>query len=104
MTSERRISERVKFGHGISVRMMALDGTWSRKCSMQDVSEVGARLVVEGSFEGLDLKEFYLVLSTIGQAHRRCSMVWVSDSEIGVSFIRPELQRGAKPSADAMVE
>jgi hypothetical protein len=39
---------------------MAIDGTWRRDCSMQDVSETGARLSIRDSIEGLKLKEFFL--------------------------------------------
>ncbi|MGB8118186.1 MAG: hypothetical protein WCF56_05575, partial [Pseudolabrys sp.] len=40
--------------------MMAIDGTWQRPCTMQDVSETGAKLIAGGSIEGLPLKEFFL--------------------------------------------
>ena len=38
---------------------------------MVDVSDTGARLTVDGSIEGLNLKEFFLLLSTMGKAYRR---------------------------------
>ena len=41
--------------------MMAIDGTWRRPCTLEDVSETGARLTVDGSIEGLPLKEFFLL-------------------------------------------
>jgi len=53
-----RKSERVDFERGIPVYMMGIDGTWRRDCLMIDVSQTGARLLIEGSLEGLDLKEF----------------------------------------------
>jgi len=52
-----RKSGRVDFERGIPVYMMGIDGTWRRECMMIDVSQTGARLLVEGSLEGLDLKE-----------------------------------------------
>ena len=48
------------------------------------VPQTGARLQVEGSFEGLDLREFFLLLSSTGVAFRRCQMVRVAGEEIGV--------------------
>jgi hypothetical protein len=42
---------------------------------MIDVSQTGARLLIEGSLEGLDLKEFFLLLSSTGLAYRRCELV-----------------------------
>jgi hypothetical protein len=38
---------------------MAIDGTWRRPYTMEDVSETGARLTVDGSIEGLPLKDFF---------------------------------------------
>jgi hypothetical protein len=64
-----RKSGRVDFERGIPVYMMGIDGTWRRDCMMIDVSQTGARLVIEGSLEGLDLKEFFLLLSSTGLAN-----------------------------------
>lgn len=82
-----RKSGRVDFERGIPVYMMGIDGTWRRDCMMVDVSQTGARLHVEGSFEGLDLKEFFLLLSSTGVAFRRCQMVRVDGDQIGVRFL-----------------
>ena len=49
----------------------------------------GAKLTVAGSIEGLPLKEFFLVLSTMGQAYRRCQLAWVNGDQVGVVFIKP---------------
>ena len=51
------------FERGFPVNIMAIDGTWRRSCTMLDVSEGGARLSIDGSVEGLVLKEFFLLLS-----------------------------------------
>ena len=64
---ENRRANRVVFERGFAANMMAIDGTWRRPCTMQDVSETGARLTVDGSIEGLQLKEFFLLLSTMGK-------------------------------------
>jgi hypothetical protein len=58
MAFGNRKSERVNFERGIHVYIMGIDGTWRRDCLMIDVSQTGARLCVEGSLEGLNLKEF----------------------------------------------
>ena len=73
-----RKSERVNFERGIQVYIMGIDGTWRRDCMMIDVSQTGARLRIEEFFEGLDLKEFFLLLSSTGLAYRRCQLVRVS--------------------------
>src|SRR5260370_2384699 len=70
MATERRKGERVTFERGIPAHMMGIDGTWRRDCIMEDVSETGAKLTVEGSVEGLHLKEFFLLLSPTGLAYR----------------------------------
>jgi PilZ domain len=82
-----RKSGRVDFERGINVHMMGIDGTWRRNCLMIDVSQTGARLCVEGSLEGLDLKEFFLLLSSTGLAYRRCRLVRIAGDQIGVEFL-----------------
>ena len=82
-----RKSERVDFERGIPVHIMGIDGTWRRDCTMIDVSQTGARLCIEGSLEGLDLKEFFLLLSSTGLAYRRCQLVRIAGEQIGVRFL-----------------
>ena len=89
MVTERRKGERVTFERGIAAHMMGIDGTWRRDCTMEDVSETGAKLTVEGSVEGLHLKEFFLLLSSTGLAYRRCELAWVNGDQIGVNFLKP---------------
>jgi len=64
-----RKSQRVDFERGIRAYIVGIDGTWRRDCMMVDVSQTGARLCVEGSLEGLDFKEFFLLLSSTGLAY-----------------------------------
>ncbi|MBN9585603.1 MAG: pilus assembly protein PilZ [Afipia sp. 62-7] len=95
MSTEKRAKSRVNFERGITVRMLAIDGAWQRACEMLDVSEEGVLLRVQGNLSGLDLKEFFLVLSTTGTAHRRCSLAWVDGDRIGASFIRDKVKKTA---------
>lgn len=85
---DQRKTHRVVFERGFSANMMAIDGTWTRPCTMQDVSDTGAKLTVESSIKGLPLKEFFLVLSTVGKAYRRCQLAWVNGDQLGVVFIK----------------
>jgi PilZ domain len=107
MVAERRKGERVTFERGIAAQMMGIDGTWRRDCKMEDVSETGAKLTVEGSVEGLHLKEFFLLLSSTGLAYRRCELSWVNGDQIGVTFLKPgekkkkSSSRGAPQDAEA---
>ena len=41
---ELRKAKRVVFERGFAANMMAIDGTWRRPCTLEDVSETGARL------------------------------------------------------------
>jgi len=102
MTYGDRKSGRVDFERGIHVYIMGIDGTWRRDCMMIDVSQTGARLRIEGSLEGLDLKEFFLLLSSTGLAFRRCQMVRVTGDQIGVKFLaRDKFRKSPKrQSAD----
>jgi hypothetical protein len=93
MTYGDRKSERVDFERGVHVHIMGIDGTWRRDCMMIDVSQTGARLCVEGSLEGLDLKEFFLLLSSTGLAFRRCQMVRVDGDQIGIQFLARDKTR-----------
>lgn len=85
---EQRKQHRVVFERGFPVTIMAIDGTWRRSCTMKDVSDGGARLSIDGSVEGLFLKEFFLLLSSTGLAFRRCELAWVNGDELGVYFLK----------------
>src|ERR1035438_1974883 len=83
-----RKGTRVIFERAIDVQMMGIDGTWRRDCQLADVSASGARLIVPGSVEGLNLKEFFLILTPNGAAFRRCELIRVNGDEIGVRFLK----------------
>ncbi|MHC2177891.1 hypothetical protein ACVIQW_007278 [Bradyrhizobium diazoefficiens] len=67
--TDQRSNSRVVFERGIPAQMMGIDGTWRRDCTMEDVSQSGAKLTIDGSVEGLHLKEFFLLLSSTGLAY-----------------------------------
>jgi hypothetical protein len=98
MAPGKRGSERVDFERGIRVYIMGIDGTWRRNSVMFDVSQTGARLSVEGSIEGLDLEEFFLLLSSTGLAYRRCRMVRLAGDQIGVEFLTQDKIANKKKS------
>ena len=95
---EQRKQHRVVFERGYPVNIMAIDGTWRRNCTMLDVSEGGGRLVVDGSVQGLNLKEFFLLLSSTGLAFFRCELAWVNGEELGVSFLKQGRGRAKAPA------
>ena len=45
-------------------------------------------LNVEGSIQGLNLKEFFLLLSSTGLAYRRCELVRVNGTEMDIQFLK----------------
>lgn len=85
---ENQEGPRVIFEHPVPAQVMAIDGTWRRPCSLRAVSDTGATLEVEGSIQGLALKEFFLLLSSTGLAFRRCRLDRVDGDELEVSFLR----------------
>ena len=101
MVSERRKGERVVFERGINAHMMGIDGTWRRNCVVEDISELGAKLTVEGSIEGLHLKEFFLLLSSTGLAYRRCELAWVNGDQVGVNFLKHENKKKRRANSAA---
>ena len=99
-----RKSGRIEFERGINVYMMGIDGTWRRDCKMNDVSQTGARLTVDGSIDGLDLKEFFLLLSSTGLAFRRCRMVRIAGDQIGVEFLKQTADKSRRAANTARSE
>jgi hypothetical protein len=83
----KRKANRVRFEHKHTVSIMGVDGTWRRSCILLDASASGAKLEVEGSIEPLTAQEFFLVLSSTGLAFRRCELIWVDGSQVGVHFV-----------------
>jgi hypothetical protein len=83
-----RKTSRVSFDPAIDTFLMGIDGTWRRNCQLADISASGARLIVSGTIEGLNLQEFFLLLTPTGHAFRRCELVRVNGGEIGVRFLK----------------
>jgi hypothetical protein len=98
--------ERVTFSHGYGVCIMGIDGTWRRDCLLNAISDSDAILTVEGAIQGLNLKEFFLLLSSTGLAYRRCELVRVNGTEIHVAFLKGrsrEKRSGASPNQDSLI-
>lgn len=87
----------MNFARGISVKILAIDGTWQRDCEMLDVSDTGVLLQFSEHLAAFGLKEFFLVLSSRGRAHRRCQMVWTEDDRLGGTFIDNDGERKRSP-------
>lgn len=63
---KQRKDKRVAFERAIEARLMAIDGTWQRPCKIHDITEIGAKLVIDGAVTDIGQKEFFLVLSPMG--------------------------------------
>ena len=105
MSEDGKGVERVTFSRGYDVCIMAIDGTWRRDCQLNAISDNDAVLTVEGSIQGLNLKEFFLLLSSTGLAYRRCELVRVNGAEMDIQFLktRPRKRKGSS-SHDAMMD
>src|SRR6267154_103739 len=106
MTEESKGTERVTFSRGYDVCIMAIDGTWRRNCQLNAISDNDATLTVEGSIQGLNLKEFFLLLSSTGLAYRRCELVRVNGTEMDIRFLRGKTGKkrpGASSRTDEMM-
>jgi hypothetical protein len=100
MTADAKGPEQVTFSRGYGVCIMGIDGTWRRDCLLNAISDNDANLTVEGSIQDLNLKEFFLLLSSTGLAYRRCELVRVNGADIDVHFLKGK-QKKKKSGAPA---
>jgi hypothetical protein len=99
MSEEKKILDRVTLGRGQEVCIMGIDGTWRRDCLLNAISDNDAVLTVEGSIQGLNLKEFFLLLSSTGLAYRRCELVSVNGTEMEIQFVKSGASKKARAEA-----
>jgi hypothetical protein len=95
MKGESRKAARVQFDQVHPVNLMGVDGTWRRSCVLLDVSQTGAKLEIDGSPDVLRAREFFLLLSSTGLAFRRCELVWVDGTQVGVKFTSADKKKKA---------
>jgi len=68
-----------------TARIVADAATPPRPCAISDISDSGARIVLNSQ---ADLPEqFILLLTKEGRARRKCRVVWRSGSIVGVEFM-----------------
>jgi len=82
MFAERRKHQR--FSINRVARIQAEHGTFSRECTITDISESGARLFVTDA-ELPD--QFSLVISGEKPVREECRVVWRLGGEMGVTFV-----------------
>jgi hypothetical protein len=91
--AENREGKSVVFERGIDAYIMGIDGTWRCECTMDEVSEAGARLTINRPMDGLNLREFFLVLSSTGLAFRRCQLERVNGNKISATFVSQKVKK-----------
>ena len=83
--AELRRKSRRQFHYNASV---LLDGKSSpRPCAIADISETGARIMLEKECNLPD--RFILLLTRSGEARRHCRLVWRDGLAAGVEFPAP---------------
>src|SRR5512141_811300 len=103
MAEDVKGPERVTVSRGYGVCITGIDGTWRRDCLLNAISDTDATLTVEGSIQGLNLKEFFLLLSSTGLAYRRCELVRVNGTEMDIRFLRGKHGK-KRPGASSKAE
>jgi len=84
---ESRKKPRRQFHYGASI--LTEPGKTPLECMISDVSEGGARLVLD---EGEELPpRFVLLLTKEGSARRTCRVIWRNGSNVGVAFTNGDL-------------
>src|ERR1700733_8379465 len=97
MTEENKTrAKRFNASHGYGFGIIGIDGPWRRDCLFTAISDIDACLTVESSIQGLNLKEFFLLLSSTGLAYRRCELVRVKGTVMDIQFLRGR-DRTVKP-------
>jgi hypothetical protein len=67
-----------------SAKILVDGATPPQKCTIADVSQIGARILLGADNELPD--SFILVLSRNGPTRRRCRVVWREGTTLGVEF------------------
>jgi PilZ domain-containing protein len=85
---DKRSDKRVALDHRIDCTAVAVDGTWSVRGRLDDISETGAKFSVPGKTdERIRRDEFFLVLTGDGKVSRRCKIVWENNRAFGLRFV-----------------
>ncbi len=83
MRPEFRKKKRRYISHG--ARIVLANGSLLENCRIIDISGTGARLEIKNLEAVPD--QFVLLLSYDGRLRRQCSVVWRSETAIGIEFI-----------------
>src|SRR3954451_9522122 len=95
MADDVKGPDRVTFSRGYGVCIMGIDGTWRRDCLLRAIADPDAVLSVEGSIQGLHLKEFCLLLSSTGLAYRRSELARIRATYMDIQFLNSKSNRNS---------
>ncbi len=85
---EQRKTNRFTFEKSLEATIVSIDGTWSRKCLVEDVSDSGAKVTLEAPLKPSASDEFFLVFTKMGCVYRRCQRRWLNGEQMGVLFLK----------------
>lgn len=71
------------------------DGSALRKCLLSDISDTGARVMIEKPDEVPDL--VMLLLGHERGARRRCRIVWREPKQLGLEFVKEPVVKPPQP-------
>lgn len=84
----QRSKKRVAFDHRFDSAAVAIDGTWSIKGRLNDISETGAKFsTIDKLHDRIRQDEFFLILTSDGKVNRRSRIVWENNGSFGLQFV-----------------
>lgn len=88
MANIKRMAKRVDFERIMDSVALAVDGTWSVRGRLLDISTTGAKFhVLEPTNDRMRSEEFFLVMTADGRVKRRAKLIWEKKSRLGLGFV-----------------
>lgn len=88
MKNDKRHTKRVSFEEGFEISAVAIDGTWSVRGRIGDVSDTGAKFrALSPLSERMRTEEFFVFLTPNQKVHRRSILVWEDRGLLGIKFV-----------------
>lgn len=88
MSGNKRAAKRVALDQDFNSTLIAIDGTWQKRCRIENISDSGARIKV---FQPIGARmrneEFFLVVTGDAKVRRRSKLVWAKNAVAGVTFV-----------------
>lgn len=89
MKKDGRAARRVNFDHGFEIAAVAIDGTWSVRGRLSDISETGAKFrALSPLTDRMRTEEFFVFLTPDKKVNRRSQLVWERKGQVGLKFVK----------------